>query len=166
MRQQVGFSMLEVLIAIVIFSVGLLGLSGLQLVSLAGQHSANIRSTASTLAYDMVDRMRANMSGVIAGNYNNIAGTDQSCQAVHYDDTHSNPAHCSPAQMAQDDVYDWKKIIAGTLTAGTGTVCIDSSPDTEPCDGVGGNYAIRVKWLDKPKDQTAITKSVVVGFEP
>ncbi len=166
MNWQSGVSMLEVLIAIVIFSVGLLGLSGLQLASLSGQHSANIRSTATTLAYDMVDRMRANMAGVAAGNYNNIAGNHNACHAVHYDDIHSNPSNCTPAQLAQDDVYDWKKTVAGTLAAGTATVCLDSTPDSESCDGVGGNYAIRIKWLDKTKDQAASTKSVVVGFEP
>lgn len=166
MMRQSGVSMLEVLIAIVVFSVGLLGLSGLQLASLSGQHSANIRSTATTLAYDMVDRMRANMAGVIAGNYNNIAGNHNACHAVHYDDTHSNPATCTPAQLAQDDVYDWKKIVAGTLASGTATVCIDNSPDTESCDGIGGNYAIRIKWLDKANNAAATTKSVVVGFEP
>ena len=67
-NNQKGFTMLEVLIAIIIFSFGLLGLAGLQLVSLANNLSANSRSTATALAYDMADRMRANMQGAVAEN--------------------------------------------------------------------------------------------------
>lgn len=162
---QRGFSMLEVLIAIVVFSIGLLGLSSLQMVSLSSQHSANIRSSATALAYDMVDRMRANMSGVVAGNYDNIAGSDNACHAIHYDDTHT-PNNCTPAQLAQDDVFDWKKRVAGTLTAGQATVCLDGTPSTDDCDGASGKYAIRIKWNDKPKNESVSTKSVVVGFQP
>lgn len=164
-HNQNGLSMLEVLIAIVIFSFGLLGLSGLQLVSLSSNHSAHIRSTATSVAYDMVDRMKANMAGVTAGHYNNVAGADNACQAVHYDDTHT-PASCTPTQLAQDDIYDWQKTAAGLLPAGDATVCLDSSPSTAACDGAGASYAIRVSWRDKPNNQTALTKSIVVGFQP
>lgn len=166
MKKQLGFSMLEVLIAITIFSVGLLGLSRLQMVGLSSQHSANIRSTATSLAYDMVDRMRANMAGVNAGNYNNIAGSDNACHAVHYDNTHSTPNNCTPNQLAQDDVFDWKKTVAGTLVAGEATVCLDSTPDTDDCDGSNGNYAVRISWRDKPKNEAATTKTIAVGFQP
>ena len=166
MKHQRGFSLLEVLIAIAIFSFGLLGLAGLQLVSLSSNQSAGIRSAATTLAYDMADRMKANMAGVIAGNYNGIAGADNACEAVHYDDAHALPATCTVAQLAQDDVYDWKKTIAGLLPAGSGTVCIDSTPSTAACDGMGISYAVRVSWLDKPKNEIAVTKSVAIGFQP
>lgn len=158
--------MLEVLIAIVILSFGLLGLAGLQLVSLSGNQSANIRSTATTLAYDMVDRMKANMVAVAAGNYNNIAGADNQCQAVHYDDVHATPANCTPAQLAQDDVFDWGRTVAGTLPSGTATVCRDSTPNTAACDGAGRSYAIRVSWMDKPKNEAPIRRTVAVGFQP
>jgi type IV pilus assembly protein PilV len=166
MRVQNGFSILEVLVAIVIFSIGLLGLAGLQLVSLSGNQSANIRSTATALAYDMSDRMKANMAGLSAGNYNNVAGADNSCQAVHYDGVHSSPATCTVAQLAQDDIYDWNKTVAGALPGGVATVCIDSTPSTSACDNSGVNYTIRVSWTDKPKNQASVTKSVVVGFQP
>ena len=166
MKNQNGFSLLEVLISIVVFSFGLLGLAGLQLFSLSSNQSANVRSTATTLAYDMADRMKANMAGVVAGKYNGIAGTDNACEAVHFDDAHPAPATCTVAQLAQDDVYDWKKTVAGLLPGGTGTVCIDSTPSTAACDGVGLSYAVRVSWIDKPKNQASVTKSVAIGFQP
>lgn len=166
MKYQNGFSLLEVLIAIVIFSFGLLGLAGLQLVSLTSNQSANIRSTATALAYDMADRMRANMAGVSAGNYNGIVGVDNQCQAVHYDDVHAVPVNCTVAQLAQDDVYDWQKTAAGLLPGGAAVVCLDSIPATTACDGGGTSYAVRVSWTDKPKNEAAVTKSVVIGFQP
>ncbi len=161
-----GFSLLEVLIAIVLLSFGLLALAGLQMVSLANGQSSSLRSTATTLAYDMADRMRANITAVTAGNYNGIAGTDNQCQAVHYADTHTTPADCTPVQLAQDDVYDWKRYVQGSLPGGSGTVCLDSTPDTPACDNTGKSYAVKVSWNDKPKNQAAVTKTVVIGFQP
>ncbi len=166
MKFESGFSLLEVLIAILIFSFGLFGIAGLQFVSLASNQSAEIRSTAISLAYDMADRMRANMSGVTAGNYNGIAGADNQCQATHYNHIHGAPANCTVAQIAQDDVYDWKATVAGLLPQGAATVCIDSTPDTAACDNAGKNYAVRVSWQDKPKNQVPVIKSVVIGFQP
>ncbi|MEI8362189.1 MAG: type IV pilus modification protein PilV [Betaproteobacteria bacterium] len=166
MKHQNGFSLLEVLIAVVILSFGLLALAGLQLVSLSSNQSAGTRSTATTLAYDMVDRMKANMAGVQAGQYSGIAGSDNACEAVHYDDVHAAPAACTVTELAQDDVYDWKKTVAGLLPSGSGTVCIDSTPSSAACDGAGLSYAVRVSWNDKPKNQSAVTKSVAIGFQP
>ena len=165
-NDQKGFTMLEVLVAIIIFSFGLLGLAGLQLVSLANNLSANSRSTATALAYDMADRMRANRQGAVAGNYNNIAGADNACQAIHYDDVHAAPVTCTAVQLAQDDVYDWKKVVAGSLASGTATVCIDSTPNTAACDGTGTTYAVRVSWNDKPKNDAATIKTVAIEFKP
>jgi len=166
MKQQAGFSMLEVLIAIVIFSFGLLGVAGLQLGSLASSHSAQMRSVATTLAFDVADRMRANRAAVLAGNYNATAAVDNQCQLTHYNDRHATPANCTPAQLAADDLYDWQQAIAGSLPTGSGTVCIDSTPNTAACDNLGNRYSVRVEWNDKPTTAAPVTKSVVIEFQP
>lgn len=166
MKPQTGFSMLEVLIAVVILSFGLLGVAGLQLVSLASNHSAHLRSTANTLAYDMADRMRANVAAASAGNYNGINGADNQCQSTHFNDTHAAPANCTAAQLAADDIYDWGQAIAGLLPNGTGLVCLDSTPNTAACDGNGVSYSVRVSWDDKPKNAALVSKSVVMEFKP
>ena len=67
---QAGFSLLEVLIAVAIMALGLLGLAGLQAQGLKNNHSAYIRSQAALYAYDMVDRLRADRVAAIAGSYN------------------------------------------------------------------------------------------------
>lgn len=65
-----GFTLLEVLIALLVLSVGLLGIAGLQLTSLRSNHSAYLRSQATILAYDILDRMRANRAQAQADDYN------------------------------------------------------------------------------------------------
>lgn len=67
---QAGFSLLEVLVAIVILSLGILGLAGLQSAALKNAHSAMLRAQAAQYAYDMADRMRANRRDAIEGHYN------------------------------------------------------------------------------------------------
>ena len=57
-RSQKGASLVEVLVATVVVSVGLIGLAGLQTLSMQSNHTAYLRTQASLLAYDMVDRMR------------------------------------------------------------------------------------------------------------
>ncbi len=59
-RQARGFSMIEVLIALIILAVGLLGFALLQTMSLRFAQSANYRTQATNLAYDLLDQMRAN----------------------------------------------------------------------------------------------------------
>ncbi|MEJ2142634.1 MAG: type IV pilus modification protein PilV, partial [Gammaproteobacteria bacterium] len=58
-KHSFGFSLLEVMIAMVIFSIGLIGLAGLQSASLGYNHSAYLRSQATYLAYNILDKMRA-----------------------------------------------------------------------------------------------------------
>lgn len=67
---QCGATLIEVLVAIVILSIGLLGLAGLQATSVQGNYGAFYRSQATILAADITDRMRANRKAAIAGNYN------------------------------------------------------------------------------------------------
>ena len=70
---QHGFTMVEVLVTLVILAVGLLGLAGLQATSLRNTESAYQRSQAAILAYDMLDRMRANSAGVANGRFSRHA---------------------------------------------------------------------------------------------
>ena len=65
-----GFTLLEVLIALLVFSLGLMGLAGLMVVSVKTNHSAYLRTQATFLAQGMADRMRANVLGLWNANYN------------------------------------------------------------------------------------------------
>lgn len=64
-----GFTLVEVLVALLILSIGLLGLAGLQAGGLRSNHSAYLRSQAVMLAHDMADRMRSNPVAAAADCY-------------------------------------------------------------------------------------------------
>jgi len=129
MKSNNGFALFEVLVAVVVLSIGLLGLAGLQVTGQRNNHSAYLRSQAVFLAYDMMDRMRANMRGVAAGDYNSISGipADPGCIATG----------CTPAQLAQYDAYQWNTLMAQQLPSGQGTVT-----------AAGTMYTITVMWDD------------------
>lgn len=131
-KRQTGFTMLEVLVAIVVLSFGLLGLAGLQADGLRNNTSAYLRTQANLLAYDMLDRMRANLQGVENGDYDDLLGTaptDPGCIS----------SGCSIAQMAQHDAYEWSQKLAEILPEGQGKVA---------GTGIGSVFTITVMWDD------------------
>ena len=75
MRKQTGFTLIEILVTVVVLAIGLLGLAGLQAAGLSFSSTAAQRSQATSLAYDIIDRMRANVNVARAGNYNIALGT-------------------------------------------------------------------------------------------
>jgi type IV pilus assembly protein PilV len=103
-----GFTLMEVMIAVLVLSLGLLGLAGLQATSLKANTSAAARGQATLLAYDIIDRMRANRDAALAGTYNNTVGTaptsgGSNCQA--------NGADCDANAIAAYDLNQWKCLL-------------------------------------------------------
>jgi type IV pilus assembly protein PilV len=146
-----GFTMLEVLISIVIIAFGLLGIAGLQAFALKNNHSASLRLTATSLAADMVDRMKTNVLAVGAGDYNAPTAAPYDAALIGG----CTGGGCSATQMAQHDLADWGAKIKATLPGGTGVVCLDSTPNdgTGPgaaaCDNVGSvGYVVKIWWSD------------------
>lgn len=126
---QPGFTLLEVLVAIVVLSLGLLGLAGLQAATLRNNQIAYYRAIAVQQTYDMADRIRANQAGVAAGAYNALGAStpaDPDCVA----------STCTAANMAVADHSQWNNNNARMLPAGTGTVA----------SVAGGSFDITVSW--------------------
>ena len=120
-----GFTLLEVLIALVVFSFGLLALATLMAKGLQYNTSALHRSYASSQAYDIADRVRANRDGVY---------TDTS-------DTDSDPgclsSGCNSDEMRRFDLWQWNETNAAVLPGGSGTVTF-ASPI----------YTVTITWDD------------------
>lgn len=140
-----GFTLIEVLIAVLVLSIGLLGLAALQTSGLGMNHSAYLRSQATILASDMADRMRANRAALNA--YDNVSTTPSATAGC------STTAGCSSNQLAQDDMVAWAADVAAELPGGVGVVCPDASPNdgdvaTPNCSGAGNVYAIKIWWQD------------------
>lgn len=68
--RQSGFSMVEVLVTLVVLSLGLLGMLAMQVTGIQRNDSAYLRTQASLYAYDIADRMRANRDIALSGTYN------------------------------------------------------------------------------------------------
>lgn len=107
--------MLEVLVAILVLAIGLLGMAGLTATSMRNSHGAYHRSQAVWLAYDVADRMRANRQTALAGGYN-VAFTNPACVA-----------NTSPALNPGEDVTGWKNMVACALPAGDGSIAVDAA---------------------------------------
>lgn len=115
--KQSGFTLIEVLVAVLVLSIGLLGLAGLMASSIRNNQSAYQRTQATWLAYDIVDRMRANRPAALAGNYNTALGAPANCAA----------APALAGAMAAQDLTEWKNQIACVLPAGDGEVEVDAN---------------------------------------
>jgi type IV pilus assembly protein PilV len=147
-----GFTMLEVLIAIVVIAFGLLGVAGLQVLALKNNQSASYRLIATTLANDMIDRVKTNAVGADQGHYDRAAPNAYTTQVAAC----LSAAGCSPAQLAENDRFEWAQLVAAALPGGQGIVCIDSTPDdgvnaaAPECDGAPNSplFAVKIWWTD------------------
>lgn len=127
-----GFTLLEVLVALVVLSIGLLGLSGLQTSSLRNNHSAFLRSQATLASSDIIDRMRANRVAATAGDYDigyTATLTPGSCVGS-----------CSAMDVANRDLQQWRAYIE-RLPGGEGAISV-----------TGGVAEVKVCWNDSRSD--------------
>lgn len=177
---EAGFTLIEVMVAIVILSFGMLGVAALMVTGIQFTHSAQQRTIATQLAYDMIDRMRSNqadwsMSGgnADAGVNYNLPSSDPNASGSPYLITKpacigytAASSGCSTTDMASQDAYEWQQAIKARLGNGVGIVCRDNSnlpgtysggTVTHQCNGVGPKYAIKIYWLDdRSSDDTAV----------
>jgi len=160
-----GITLIEVLVALVVFSVGLVGLATLQARTMGENRLTYLRSQAVLHGEAMLDRMRANPIGVDNGAYDNpgqtaaAAGVDSpACRAT---------AGCNPLAMAANDLFEWANSVA-QLPQGAGVVCVDATPDdglpgAPACDGatVGGTalHTVKVFWEERGNQQRITTQS-------
>jgi len=148
-RHQSGFTLLEILITIVIMSLGLLGLAGLQALSLRNNQIAYYRGVAAQQAYDMADRIRANQAGVAAGNYDDLDNSTPADEACFSDD--QGQAGCSAGDLAITDHRQWNTTNARLLPNGVGTVDCEQGPGAECSNDINALrvFAITVQWNER-----------------
>jgi type IV pilus assembly protein PilV len=129
-RSQTGFSLIEVMVALVVVSVGMIGIAALYGQGLSAGRTALYRTQAVNLAADMADRIRVNRRGGAA--YGGAAANNN-CDP---------PAavNCNPAQMAAHDLWVWTNQIQQQLPNGVGTVQFTG---TTPA-----TYTITVTWQE------------------
>lgn len=163
-----GFTLIEVLVAVVVFSFGLLGIAGMMTISVRNNHNGYLRTQANFLAENMIDRMRANPTALWNGHYAGLAETgDDEC-------TLNEP--CDYEEVATFDMQSWANSLAQFLPSGQGSVtCVANSVlppaisqptppsiwfPAPPYDGI---CTITVQWneADQASAETAQTLTLV-----
>lgn len=127
LRRDAGFSLIEVLIALVILSVGLLGIAAMVSVSMKSKGSSYLRTQALAQANAIIDRMRANRATAITGSYDftdakgsvsATAGSGNPASTITQQSCSGDAANCSPQQIAIMDMYEWKQDLQNLLAGG------------------------------------------------
>lgn len=140
-----GFSLLEMLIALLVLSVGLLGIAGLQTVSLRFNHQSYERTQATVLISEMFEKIAANPVAARAGVFDNILPSATSGSFAYG----SCPASCTVTQLANYDLFRWKRSIEDPRKLAQGQGTIARIPD--PAPGAGANahvYQITINWVE------------------
>jgi len=125
-----GFTLIEVLIALIIMSVGMLGIAGLYVHSMQAGRTSVLRHNAVTLAGDIADRIRANPR---AGAAYALAGANNNCVAAGVD--------CTIGEMAAHDIWLWDQQAAATMPNGQVNVVFNNGV-------VPPTYQITITWTE------------------
>lgn len=152
--QQSGFTLLEVLVALLILSIGLLGLAALQTVSLQFNTGSYARTQATLVAYEIIERMRANPTATKAGLYD--VPTTAVAAAKKGDMTSCLGAACDSSNMAKYDLGQWYRRMVVLLPDSGGqdpTKLATIERDTTPTSPTFNSVTITIKWRENEVDK-------------
>ncbi|MDH5370428.1 MAG: type IV pilus modification protein PilV [Gammaproteobacteria bacterium] len=137
-KKSSGFTLLEVMIALVIFSIGMLGLAGIQAIALQNNNTAYMRTIAMQQAYNIADLIRAStdFDGDVTSAFNAVdttLGTEPTACIVN-----DQLTNCTADQIAAFDIFHWKNRLNEELPSGRGKITLSSDV-----------YEIIIMWDEK-----------------
>lgn len=131
-----GFTLVEVMIALVVMAIGMLGLASIQAVSLQNNQTAYMRTIAMQSAYNITDLIRTSKlsDGSVDSTFDAVTSAlpnsaPTSCIVDN------NTTNCSASDMAASDIYQWKVSLKDSLPSGRGTIA-----------NASGVYTITIMW--------------------
>ena len=143
-----GFTLIEVLVATVVLVIGLLGVAGMQLVSFQNNQSAYLRTQATFIAAEFIDRMRANASGHRAAVYDAIdidsiddVPPDQLCI--------NSTAGCSASQLANQDIREWAANFWNVYAVADYKPTLPQGRAVVARDTANNEYRVTVFWQER-----------------
>lgn len=147
--RQRGVTMVEALVALVVLSVGMLGIAGLYVSSLRAERTAQLRTQAVTLVNDMIDRIRANAQARAGYDLSKATPATNGCVAG------DPPKPCKTEDMAAEDLQIWTDATKSTLPGGKGSIVYGPAAST----GLPDTYTVSVQWNEpgEGKDGAPLT---------
>ena len=142
MSQQRGVTIVEGLVALVILSVGMLGIASLYVTSLKTGRTALLRTHAVNLVNDMIDSIRANGSARAAYDLADRTGEDPTAISCGDDGV------CTQAEIAERDLASWLEAVQKTLPGATGNIDFEAA-----AGGVPDVYVVSVEWREAGESQ-------------
>jgi type IV pilus assembly protein PilV len=142
--------MVEVLVSLAVLSIGLLGTAALQMQAKRSNLGSIERTTASMLANDLFERMRANPS--MFATYRDALDSTQSTGFAGSIEPAPDceSSSCSPFELAEHDVWEWEQALIGAAEESegenTGGLVLPMACLTGPTDGGSGTYTIAINW--------------------
>jgi type IV pilus assembly protein PilV len=133
LTRQGGATLIEILVSVVIISIGLLGLAAMQNASLRISYESYLRSQANFLAYDLIDRIRANPDAPVYEMTVDATVFETDCFA-------SNSSGCTQSELREFDLYHWREQARELLPDAQVEVTYDDSQQL---------YSLRIKWQDR-----------------
>ena len=118
-KKQSGFNLIEVMLAFLILSIGLLGVAGLQTTAVKSSHTAMLRTIAITKVHSMIERMLANNAVTLSA----YAQTKDGALTIGVDNDCADlpPVSCAPAALAENDIFSWGQSLINAGLPSTGT---------------------------------------------
>jgi len=128
--RQKGFSLIEVMVALIVLSIGLLGLGLLQIKSMKFNTSAYLRSQSTLLANDLIERIRANPTG----NYS-LTAQNINCSGG-----------CIVDDVARLDLFTWENSVSSSLASASTTVATNASVHTITINWIESGVTVSQVW--------------------
>ncbi len=156
-QHQKGFNLIENMVTLFVLTIGLLGAAGMQAIAINAHRDGTMISEATILAQNMAERVRANLSGLKDGFYNQGASSNTG----NYTSGCFTTAGCTSSQMAHTDLFQWQQELAAVLPDGQGVICryAGEAPSKaslsntnlysaviSSCGTSGDTYVIHVMW--------------------
>jgi len=130
------------MVALLVLSVGMIGVAALYGQALSASNNAGYRSQAIVLAAELADRIRSNRAARAAYE---ATPTDHNCDRA----TGAGGVDCSPAEMAEHDMWLWQSQVAQSLPGGQGAIDVDTGVNP-------ASYTVTVSW-DEPTDEDPVS---------
>jgi len=147
LSKQVGMSLIEVMVALFIMTTGILGAVSMQVTAKKGSFDAMQRSLASSLAQDIIEKMRGNDSATLALYAANspygdgVVAVPPACNSL--------AAICQPVQMVNHDLFGWEQALMGARATNSGNN-VGGLIEGIGCIAVNGNtVTVAIAWQGK-----------------